>query len=103
MGRVRACGVDDLADGGCMQLKAGPTIALFRVDGEFFATDDTCTHEDWSLGDDGETEGYEVICALHQARFDVRTGEATGFPATEPLKTYPVLIDDGQVWVEIGQ
>lgn len=99
MGRVRACRVEDMVDGGCMQLANDPSIALFRVDGEFFATSDTCTHEDWSLGDDGETEGYEVICALHAARFDVRTGEAS-FPATEPLTTYPVVIDDDEVWVE---
>lgn len=99
-GRVRACRVEDLADGGCMQLKDDPSVALFRVDGEFYATADTCTHEDWSLGDDGDVEGYEVICALHQARFDVRTGEATGFPATAPLQTYPVVVADGDVWVQ---
>lgn len=100
MGRVRACRVEELIDGGAMQLEADPSVALFRVDGEFYATADTCTHEEWSLGDDGEVEGYEVICALHTARFDIRTGEATGFPATVPLATYPVVITDGEVWVD---
>lgn len=100
MSGLRACRVDELADGGCMRLDADPPVALFRVDGQFYATADTCTHEDWSLGDDGEIEGYEVICALHTARFDIRTGEATALPATVPLATYPVLVADGEVFVD---
>jgi nitrite reductase/ring-hydroxylating ferredoxin subunit len=100
MSRIRACGIDDLADGNCMRIEADPPVAVYRVDGEFYATADTCTHEEWSLADDGEMEGYEVICCLHLARFDVRTGAATCLPATVGLATYPVEVTDGEVWVK---
>ncbi|KAA0109965.1 non-heme iron oxygenase ferredoxin subunit [Mycolicibacterium sp. P9-22] len=96
-----ACKVDDLADGESKTVDVEPAIAIHRVDGEFFATDDTCTHEDWSLGDDGLLDGHQLECCLHQGRFDVRTGEATQFPATDPLCTYPVRVSDGEVWVEL--
>lgn len=101
MARILACKVDDLADGQALTVAGPPAIALFRVDGGFYATDDLCTHEDWSLGEDGELDGFEVECCLHTARFDVRTGAATQFPATEPLRTYPVHVEDGAVWVEV--
>ncbi len=100
MPRIRACGVSDLEDRQCMRLKNDLDVAVFRVDGEFYATSDACTHEEWSLSEDGYIEGHDVICALHLARFDVRTGEATGPPATKPLRTYSVVIINDEVWVE---
>jgi nitrite reductase/ring-hydroxylating ferredoxin subunit len=101
-----ACQVDDLADGESLRVEppagGAPAVAVHRVEGGFYATDDLCTHEDWSLGEDGDLEGYDIVCCLHQAAFDVRTGEVTQFPATTPLKTYPVRVADGAVWVELG-
>ena len=77
-------------------------IALFRTeDGAIHATSDTCTHENWSLGEDSDFDGVEVTCPLHMARFDIRTGAALCFPATVALSTYPVEVDEaGNVYVE---
>lgn len=81
----------------------GNRLALFCTEsGEFFATQDSCTHEQWSLGDEGEIEGNEVVCPLHMARFDLRTGKALCFPATVGLVSYPVHVDDnGDVFISL--
>lgn len=84
-----------------MTVEGEPVVALFRNEaGEFFATDDSCTHEKWSLGEDSDLEGNEVTCPLHLARFDIRTGEPLCLPATLALRTYGVEVDpDGKVFV----
>lgn len=99
--RIFACKVSDLAPGDAMTVKtAHPPIAVFHTDDDhFYATQDTCSHEDWSLGDDSDVEGCEVTCPLHMARFDLRTGEPLSLPATEPLRTFPVEILDGALYV----
>jgi nitrite reductase/ring-hydroxylating ferredoxin subunit len=98
--RRLACRVDDIENGASRRLEGPPAIALYRNDGgEFFATADTCTHEDWSLGGDSDLEGNEVVCPLHMARFDIRTGKALCFPATVDLVTYEVEVVDDEVWV----
>ena len=80
----------------------GESIALFRNDdGEFYATADSCTHEQWSLGEDGDLEQNHITCPLHMAQFDIRSGAALCLPATEALKTYPVTVEDDRVLVII--
>lgn len=93
--------VDDLADGQARQMPAAPHIAVYRVGDDFYATQDSCSHEQWSLGEDGELEGHEVVCSLHMARFDVRDGRALCLPALKALKTYPVTVTDGRVLVDV--
>ena len=73
-------------------------VAVFNVDGELYAIEDQCTHDYFCLSE-GELEGEEVVCPLHGARFDLRTGEATAPPAYEPVATYAVRIEDGRVQV----
>ena len=75
-------------------------IAIFNVDGELFATDDICSHEEASLSD-GELDGHVVECPLHGARFDVRTGRPLSLPAVVSVETFPVRVVDGKVEVEI--
>ncbi len=96
----KVCGVDDIADGCARQIKGEPPIAIFHVGEEFFATDDTCTHAKFSLAD-GYVEGDEVVCALHEARFCLRTGRVLSPPATVALRTYPVRIEGGEVFIEV--
>lgn len=79
-------------------LADGRSLALFTVDGAVFATDDRCTHGDASLSE-GLVEGYEIECPFHQGRFDIRTGAPTAAPCTIRLKTYPVEIRDGSVYL----
>jgi len=96
----RVCRADEIADGSARQIKGDNPIAVFHVGDEFFATDDTCTHAKFSLAD-GYIEGEEVVCALHEARFCLRTGRALSFPAVVPLRTYPVRVEGGEVFVEV--
>ncbi len=75
---------------------AGKEIALYLVDGAVFATANRCTHGDARLCD-GWVEGHEIECPLHQGRFDVRTGAATGAPAEQALATYPTRLDGERI------
>src|SRR5713101_4582820 len=93
------CRVDDLADQSGLKIKGSIPIAIFRVGEEFFATDDTCTHAKYSLSE-GYVEGAEVVCALHEARFCLRTGRVLSPPATAALRTYPVRVEGGEVFVD---
>ena len=90
-----------LRDGEVKQVVVeGREIALYRIGGAFFATDDTCTHAFGSLSE-GCVEGEEIECPLHGARFDIRTGEVTGAPATEALATYEVRVEGENILIGI--
>jgi 3-phenylpropionate/trans-cinnamate dioxygenase ferredoxin component len=94
--------VGDLSDipvGESVRVQGRVAIAVFNVDGELFAIDDTCTHQDASLSQ-GWLEDCMVECPLHAASFDLRTGRPTGPPAKRPVRTYPVLVEDGVVYVD---
>jgi 3-phenylpropionate/trans-cinnamate dioxygenase ferredoxin subunit len=99
--RHLACAVGDLDPGTSMTLMGPePAIALHRTEaGEFFATADTCSHERWSLGDEGDLDGNELVCPLHMARFDLATGKPLCLPATIALTTYDVVIEGDHVYV----
>jgi nitrite reductase/ring-hydroxylating ferredoxin subunit len=99
---LRACAVADVAPGEAIPIRLTPPIAVFNVDGEFFATDDTCTHEESSLAD-GYIDCDVVECAFHFARFSIRDGRALTLPATEALQTYETHVADGAVYVNVGR
>jgi 3-phenylpropionate/trans-cinnamate dioxygenase ferredoxin subunit len=69
-------------------------------DGEFYALNDICTHEEFNLSD-GELWSLEVECPQHSSRFDLRDGHVTGLPAVIAAKTYPVTVEGGDVYVEV--
>ncbi|WP_439607733.1 non-heme iron oxygenase ferredoxin subunit [Hydrogenophaga sp.] len=79
---------------------AGHDIALYKVDGSVFATDNTCTHGQARLCD-GFLEGHEIECPLHQGRFDIRDGSATCAPVTDAIRCYPVRIEGGRVFLQL--
>jgi p-cumate 2,3-dioxygenase ferredoxin subunit len=83
-----------------VEVEGRPPIAVYNLDGEFFATDDTCTHGEASLAE-GDVEGGEIICPFHMGAFDIRTGEACVAPCVDPVKSYPVRIEDGVVYVQV--
>jgi nitrite reductase/ring-hydroxylating ferredoxin subunit len=101
MSPVFAFNTTELADGESRTVPAAPHIAVYRVGDDFYATQDSCSHEEWSLGEEGALEGYEILCSLHMARFDVRDGRALCLPALNGLKTYPVTVTNGRVLVDI--
>ncbi|KVS72710.1 non-heme iron oxygenase ferredoxin subunit [Burkholderia cepacia] len=76
----------------------GRDVALFAVDDEIFATDNQCTHGEARLSD-GFLLDDEIECPLHQGRFSVRTGAALCAPVTACVKTFPVKIEAGRVFV----
>lgn len=73
-------------------------IAVFNIDGEFFAIEDVCTH-DYETLTGGPVNGCEITCPRHGARFNIKTGEALCAPAYEPVSTFPVRVEDGVVQV----
>ena len=79
----------------------GIRLAVANADGRFFAIDDTCTHEQCSLAGEGTFEGTTVTCGCHGAQFDVTTGAVLAPPAPEPVKTYPLHVDQGNVVVDV--
>jgi nitrite reductase/ring-hydroxylating ferredoxin subunit len=79
---------------------AGQKIALFRVDGAFYALSDTCTHRGGPLSE-GELEGAEVTCPWHGAKFDIRTGAVLGPPAQQGIKSYPVRVTGADIEIEV--
>ena len=98
---VRVASVDDIPSGEALQVETdGLTLALCRVDGDVYCVQDVCTHEQAFLSE-GFCEGNEIECPLHGSIFDVRTGEVKSLPATDPLKTYPVKVENGDVLVDV--
>lgn len=79
----------------------GRAIALFNVDGAFYAIDDVCTHDGGPLAE-GELSGAEIRCPRHGARFDVRTGKALCFPAFTPVTTHRVEVRGEDVYVALA-
>lgn len=99
---IDALAVDDLPDDDVLGVEvAGRMLAVYRVGGELYATDDLCTHGQASLCT-GFLEGHEIECPLHQGRFDIRDGRPTCAPATEALRTYPIRIEGERVFVRLG-
>jgi 3-phenylpropionate/trans-cinnamate dioxygenase ferredoxin component len=76
----------------------GTEIAVFNVDGDYYAIEDVCTH-DGGILTGGEVMGDEVICPRHGARFSIKTGEVLGPPAYEPVPIFAVRVEDGMVQV----
>ena len=75
-------------------------IAVFNLEGEYFAIEDVCTHDFGTLTG-GCLEGGQIMCPRHGARFDIRTGEALTPPAYEPVATFEVRVRDGVVQLRV--
>ena len=97
-----AAEADSIDDGEAIRIVTEKSIplAIFNIGGEFLCTSDTCTHEASSLSD-GYVEGDTVECAFHFAKFCLRTGTVLCPPAILPLKTFPVKVEDGKVYIDI--
>jgi nitrite reductase/ring-hydroxylating ferredoxin subunit len=75
-------------------------IGVFNLDGSFHAIDDTCTHGDASLCEGEVIDGALVECPFHQGCFDLRSGAAVVSPCILPVKTHPIVIIDGKVYLD---
>jgi nitrite reductase/ring-hydroxylating ferredoxin subunit len=79
-----------------------PPVCVYLVDGQVYVTDNACTHGDASLSDEGELDGFTIVCLYHNGAFDIRTGEVLNPPCNRPLRTYPVTVRNGQIWIDIA-
>ena len=77
-------------------------VGVYNLGGEYFALEDRCSHDDGPLceGDFDCDEGV-AICPRHGANIDIRTGQPRTLPATQPVETFPVRVEDGTVKVEV--
>ncbi|HXF89182.1 MAG TPA: non-heme iron oxygenase ferredoxin subunit [Xanthobacteraceae bacterium] len=99
--RVELCKVDDVAAGSALKVEAaGLTVAVFNLDGEFYVTDDNCTHGPGSLSE-GFIDGDVVECNFHNGQFNIKTGEVVAPPCMIPIKTYRTIVQDGKVYIEV--
>lgn len=76
----------------------GVNVAVFNLDGQYFAIEDVCTHDGGELAS-GQLEGEAIVCPRHGARFSIRTGEVLAPPAYEAVATMPLRILDGMIQV----
>src|SRR5580765_5397114 len=99
--RIQLCRTADVANGAALKVGIGDlALAVFNVQGEFFVTDDACTHGPGSLSE-GYIEGDVVECNFHNGQFNIRTGEVVAPPCMVPVKTYPAVVEDGKVVIEV--
>jgi len=97
---IAVANLSDLPPGAVKVVAAGfDRVALCNVDGTVFAVEDVCTHDDGPLGE-GTLRGCEIECPRHGARFDVRTGAVTRMPAAVPVRTFPVKVENGRIYVK---
>ena len=101
---VKVCDVDSLDSDSIATTEIdGRLIAYARIGDEWFAIDDTCTHQDVSLAE-GFLEGEDktIECPLHGSLFSLETGEALTLPAIKPVASHAITVTDGEVFVTIA-
>jgi 3-phenylpropionate/trans-cinnamate dioxygenase ferredoxin subunit len=98
---TRLCPLAEVRDGAAVSVELTETdVVVVRVGDEIFALEDICSHAEFPLSD-GEVDGHTIECLLHGSRFDLRTGKSLGPPATQPVRTYPVSVLDGDVYIDM--
>ncbi len=99
--RVELCKADEVTVGNARKVEAGGlAVAVFNIDGQFYVTDDACTHGPGSLSE-GFIDGDVIECNFHNGQFNIKTGEVVSPPCMIPIKTYPAVVQDGKVFIEI--
>lgn len=100
-GVLRLCRAEAVEEGEALrvEVEGRPPLAVFHVEGQFYVSDDTCSHGDASLVE-GYAENGQVECPWHSGRFCLKTGAALTFPAVEPIRVYTTIVRDGEVFIE---
>jgi nitrite reductase/ring-hydroxylating ferredoxin subunit len=98
--RIDLCSTGDVARGNALRVEAGDlALAVFNVDGEFYVTDDQCTHGPGLLSE-GYIEDDVVECNFHNGQFNIKTGEVVAPPCMIPIKTYQTTVENGRVFID---
>ena len=99
--RIELCRVEDVGAGEARRIEAaGLTLAVYNLEGEFYVTDDHCTHGPGSLSE-GFIDGDLVECNFHKGVFNIRTGEVVQPPCMVPVKTYRTVVAAGRVYIVV--
>ena len=100
---TEACRVDDVDEEDVIPVEiSGHQYAIYRSpDDNYYATDGFCTHQQFLLAE-GLVMDNIIECPKHNGRFDYITGEGKGAPILENLKTYPVKVESGTVYVKLS-
>jgi nitrite reductase/ring-hydroxylating ferredoxin subunit len=98
--KVYVCKADDLKPGMALRVETDSVpVAVFNVDGSFYAIGDICTHEESSLSE-GYVDEDIVECPKHGAMFHIPTGEVRSLPATRSEPAFETIVEDGELYVE---
>ena len=101
MADIILCKTSDIAPGSVIRVEHGELgLAVYNIDGTFYATADRCTHGLSSLSE-GSLMGDEIECSMHFGKFDVKTGAPTGAPCSIPLRTFKVEVRGDDVVADI--
>ncbi len=105
MPEIEVCPLDELGPGKMRLVPAGPlTVGVFNCDGKLYAIEDRCSHDDGPLAEgDWDPEACVVVCPRHGSRFDLETGIPMSLPAFEAVRTFPVAVRDGVVFVDVEE
>jgi 3-phenylpropionate/trans-cinnamate dioxygenase ferredoxin subunit len=100
---VEVGSLEELPPGTMKLVHAGSDlIGVYNIDGELYAIEDRCSHDDGPLVEgDWEADEAVVVCPRHGSRFDIRTGRPLTLPAYEPVATFPVRVENGVVKVTV--
>ena len=94
--------IDDIEEGEAIPVEVDDArIAIYRINGAFYATQDRCTHGRASLAG-GYIDGDCIACPLHEGVFHIPTGKAMAEPARDDLRVYPVKLENGRILVDDG-
>ena len=98
---IRVCATNEIDDEDVIRFdNGGRTFAVYRTQDGYFATDGYCTHEKQHLAD-GLVVGRVIECPLHGGRFDIATGRALSAPVCVDLRTYEVMVKEGEVFLAL--
>ena len=98
---IELCDSADVAAGTVIKVeRQGLELAVFNIDGEFYVTDDHCTHGPGSLSE-GFVDGDVVECNFHGGQFNIKTGAVVAPPCMVPVKTYQTIVEAGKVFIEV--
>jgi 3-phenylpropionate/trans-cinnamate dioxygenase ferredoxin component len=103
LAEIDVCPLDELPPGSVKIVVAGSlAVCVYNLDGNLYALEDRCSHDDGPLceGDFDAEEGY-AVCPRHGSHIDIRTGAALTLPAVFPVDTFPVVVEDGMVKVDV--
>ncbi len=100
---IEVCKESDFTDQAKVVEHEGNPIAVFKLNDGYYAIDDTCSHDEASLVEGDILDDHIIECPMHGAQFDIKTGKNLSFPAVTPVKSYPVKVENGVIFLEIDE